>query len=169
MEKESPPSERRETANQANAQHSTGPRTAFGKQVSSQNATKHGLTGRRLLAEEVAAYERLVKDLKDDLDGTLTRTLLEEAAFILLRLHRAQIVEAALIAEAMDKRFGIKPILGPQSAIVDKLEELRATVRDVATRRRGNEISTGARERSNSKRSNSRGQTSPCEFCAGPA
>ena len=32
------------SANQLNAQSSTGPRTAEGKSVVSQNATKHGLT-----------------------------------------------------------------------------------------------------------------------------
>ena len=33
------------TANQANAQHSTGPRTATGKETSSQNNFRHGFTG----------------------------------------------------------------------------------------------------------------------------
>jgi len=36
-------------ANQANAQRSTGPRTAQGKQASSANAKSHGLTSRSAL------------------------------------------------------------------------------------------------------------------------
>jgi hypothetical protein len=49
-------------ANQANAQLSTGPRTEEGKQRSSLNALKSGLTGRTALlpTEDTAAYERHV-------------------------------------------------------------------------------------------------------------
>jgi hypothetical protein len=49
------------TANQANAQHSTGPKTAEGKSASSQNNLRHGFTGQfRLLAsEDPRAYEHL--------------------------------------------------------------------------------------------------------------
>lgn len=37
------------TANQANAQHSTGPKTEAGKASSSQNATAHGLTSKYII------------------------------------------------------------------------------------------------------------------------
>jgi hypothetical protein len=49
-------------ANQANAQLSTGPRTEEGKERSSLNALKSGLTGRTVLlsTEDTAAYERHV-------------------------------------------------------------------------------------------------------------
>src|SRR5689334_17711592 len=48
------------TANQTNAQLSTGPRSEEGKQRSSLNALKSGLTGRTVLlpTEDTAAYER---------------------------------------------------------------------------------------------------------------
>jgi hypothetical protein len=54
-----PVSERRLAANRANAQLSTGPRTAEGKAVSSLNAVKTGLCGRAVLLadeEEAEAY-----------------------------------------------------------------------------------------------------------------
>jgi hypothetical protein len=42
-------SPRRIAANQQNAQHSTGPKTAEGKARSAQNASSHGLFSPRLL------------------------------------------------------------------------------------------------------------------------
>jgi flagellar biosynthesis GTPase FlhF len=53
-------SERRLAANRANAQLSTGPRTAEGKAISSLNAVKTGLCGRAVLLadEEEAAHYR---------------------------------------------------------------------------------------------------------------
>lgn len=49
------------TANQINATHSTGPRTAESKHTSSQNARTHGLTSTKslLTSEELPEYERL--------------------------------------------------------------------------------------------------------------
>ena len=40
----------RAEANAANAQHSTGPRSANGKARSSTNALRHGLTAKQVLA-----------------------------------------------------------------------------------------------------------------------
>src|ERR1700724_283411 len=50
----------RAAANKANAQKSTGPRTAAGKQRSSLNALRHGLTGQTIVlpTEDLAAYQR---------------------------------------------------------------------------------------------------------------
>jgi hypothetical protein len=50
----------RAAANKANAQKSTGPRTAAGKQRSSLNALRHGLTGQTIVlpSEDLAAYQR---------------------------------------------------------------------------------------------------------------
>src|ERR1700693_1905973 len=46
--------------NRSNAQHSTGPRTDAGKQRSSQNALRHGLTARSAVipSEDPADYQR---------------------------------------------------------------------------------------------------------------
>ena len=55
-------------ANVANAQHSTGPRTEEGKQTSSRNALKHGLTASTVLipGEDPAAYAAFKNDLTAD-------------------------------------------------------------------------------------------------------
>ena len=53
-------SEKQHAANQANALHSTGPRTESGKAASRLNGLKHGLTGEMRLMphEDQAEYER---------------------------------------------------------------------------------------------------------------
>ncbi len=50
----------RAAVNKANAQKSTGPRTEAGKQRSSLNALRHGLTGQTVVlpTEDHSAYER---------------------------------------------------------------------------------------------------------------
>ena len=50
----------RAAINKANAQKSTGPRTEAGKQRSSLNALRHGLTGQTIVlpSEDLAAYQR---------------------------------------------------------------------------------------------------------------
>ena len=52
--------ERQIAANRANAQHSTGPRTAAGKLKSSRNAFRHGLSGSMPLDLHSAAEINLV-------------------------------------------------------------------------------------------------------------
>ena len=55
--------------NQANSQHSTGPRTAAGKQRSSLNALRHGLTGHVIVlpSEDHTAYESHTRRFFNDL------------------------------------------------------------------------------------------------------
>ena len=56
-------------ANQANAQHSTGPRTSEGKARSSRNSFQHGLTlGVLVVAdEEIEAFEAFIAEMRADL------------------------------------------------------------------------------------------------------
>src|SRR5438552_17698912 len=51
-------SDKKVNANRENAQHSTGPRTPEGKQRSSFNATRHGLTGQVNVRTEEAQKAR---------------------------------------------------------------------------------------------------------------
>jgi hypothetical protein len=61
-------SDQQQTANQENAQHSTGPKTDRGKAVSRLNALKYGLRARTLIitGEDPAEYEQLWTDLEAD-------------------------------------------------------------------------------------------------------
>ncbi len=60
--------ERRREINRANAQHSTGPRSAHGKLASSRNSLKHGLASGELIipGEDRAAFEALLNDLLEE-------------------------------------------------------------------------------------------------------
>ena len=56
-------------ANRENAQHSTGPKTPEGKQRSSLNATKFGLTGRTVVlpSEDLEVYAKFLQEWTDEL------------------------------------------------------------------------------------------------------
>src|SRR6202162_5210220 len=58
----------RAVTNKANAQHSTGPRTEAGKQRSSMNALRHGLTGQTVVlpTEDHSAYQRHSQSFLDE-------------------------------------------------------------------------------------------------------
>src|ERR1022692_3087918 len=93
----------RAATNRANSQHSTGPRTDAGKQRSSQNALRHGLTARIavLPSEDQAAYESHCRNFENEYQpATATETqLVQELADTSWRLNRIPILEASLIAE----------------------------------------------------------------------
>jgi ABC-type transporter Mla subunit MlaD len=74
-------------ANRANAQLSTGPKSSEGKQISSQNALKHGLTAQNPVLPT------------DDLDATETH-LVQSLADTSWRLNRVADLEAGLIHDA---------------------------------------------------------------------
>ena len=96
--------DRRAAINRANAQHSTGPRTDAGKQASSQNALRHGLTAQTavLPTEDPEAYQRHCRKFFDDYQpATATETeLVQELADTSWRLHRVPLLEAELLARA---------------------------------------------------------------------
>jgi hypothetical protein len=86
------------TANQANAQLSTGPRSAAGKARVSRNATRHGLTARHLVIadheqEEFAALE---SSLAAELDprGALEIVTFQELLHAAWNLQRFSRIEA---------------------------------------------------------------------------
>jgi hypothetical protein len=94
----------RTRANRANALLSTGPRTAAGKQRSSQNALSHGLTSRSpvLATEDPDAYQLHCRRFLDEYQpATPTETqLTQELADTAWRLNRIPSLETALLDRA---------------------------------------------------------------------
>jgi hypothetical protein len=86
--------------NRANSQYSTGPRTEAGKQRSSLNALRHGLTACTavLASENQAAYEQHHRQFLDEYQpANATETqLVKELADTSWRLNRIPILEADL-------------------------------------------------------------------------
>ena len=91
----------RAAINKANAQKSTGPRTAAGKQRSSLNALRHGLTGHTIVlpAEDHAAYQRHCRRFFDQFQpvGALEEQLVQSLADAAWRLNRVPALETNLL------------------------------------------------------------------------
>jgi hypothetical protein len=86
-------------ANRVNAERSTGPKTENGKEIASQNATKHGILSNHIQfrdAPEEVAYTSLMADLNASIDPTdpLQKLLAEELATASIRQGRAFGLEA---------------------------------------------------------------------------
>lgn len=81
--KQSATSDAQLAANRANAQRSTGPRTADGKARSSRNATRHGIYARRELAIENGPFEEdpdeVAEFLRESVEALAPRDVLETA------------------------------------------------------------------------------------------
>jgi hypothetical protein len=96
----------RTAINRANAQHSTGPRTDSGKQRSSLNALRHGLTAASavLPSEDRAAYDAHRRSFFDEYQpATPAETqLTQELADTAWRLNRVPLLEAELFSQSAD-------------------------------------------------------------------
>ncbi len=99
----------RASISRANSQHSTGPRTAPGKQRSSLNALRHGLTARTavLPTEDPEAYRRHIQQFLDEYaPATPTETqLVHEIANTAWRLNRIPLLETELFTQTPDPQF----------------------------------------------------------------
>src|SRR5262249_5285930 len=91
-----------------NAQHSTGPRTPEGKQVSRFNAMKHGLLAEVVVVddgfEDATAFHDLRARLRAECQpmGILEEIQVEEAAVAYWRMGRAVGYEAGHLREELD-------------------------------------------------------------------
>ncbi len=94
----------RAAINRANSQHSTGPRTEAGKQRSSLNAMRHGLTAASavLPSEDPAAYETHRRQFFAEYQpATPTETqLVQELIDTSWRLNRIPLLEAEVLNRA---------------------------------------------------------------------
>jgi hypothetical protein len=93
----------KQTANQANAQLSRGPKTPEGKAKSSLNTVKTGLTGRTVLlsSDDAAAYQQHVRDYEKELRpvGQRECDLAQSIADSAWRLSRVSALEMAIYAQ----------------------------------------------------------------------
>src|ERR1700704_6597947 len=92
----------RRLANQRNAQSSTGPVTAEGKETSKMNALKHGLTAMKpYLPSEEAEYVAFASSYNDRIQPETDFERLQAATAIDLqwRLRRIPVMEARLFAD----------------------------------------------------------------------
>lgn len=92
--------DRRREANKRNAQNSTGPRTAAGKERSSRNATRHGLLSQRMLLGDESEEElrALRQGMRQSLRpvGELEEELVERMVAATWRKRRGDRVELGL-------------------------------------------------------------------------
>jgi hypothetical protein len=92
----------RQTANAANAQLSTGPKSPVGKASSSQNARKHGLTAAELLIgpEDREEFDAKLADYQADVapQGVIQQTLFDELVAAAWNLRRIRRMETELCA-----------------------------------------------------------------------
>jgi hypothetical protein len=90
--------------NRSNARNSTGPRTEAGKQRSSQNALRHGLTARSpvIPSEDPAAYQQHCRLFMDEYHpATPTETqMVQQLADTSWRINRIPLLEADVLQRA---------------------------------------------------------------------
>jgi hypothetical protein len=100
-------SEAKLTANRANAQLSTGPRSSAGKAISRMNAVKTGLTGCTVLlpSDDAAAYRQHIAAYETELQpvGLRERELVQSLADIQWRLQRIPGLEMAIYARGREE------------------------------------------------------------------
>jgi hypothetical protein len=126
--------EARLNANQANAEHSTGPRTPEGKAAVAQNSATFGLFCSRDLVrpEEESEYFELRDSLESDLRPAtaMERTHAMEILHAAWRLRRCALVEANLLAPTLES--GLDPMEDDKTAAMTqaKVDRARAHARN---------------------------------------
>ena len=103
------------TANQANAQLSTGPRTELGKARSSQNHLTHGLCSRQfiILPGQQPEFDVLMAELRDATKplGAMEFDLFTQLAHASWKLRRCRNAEVEL--HSLSGIEGVDPLLAP--------------------------------------------------------
>jgi hypothetical protein len=130
--------------NQANSQYSTGPKSDAGKQRSSLNALRHGLTSKIVVmpAENPQAYQSHLKSLTDEYHPKgATETLLTQAlADAAWRLNRVGVLEANLLTASVEDQSKALANLSLHSQRLSRqFERTLAQLRDLQKIRRSHE------------------------------
>ncbi len=109
--------------NQANAQHSTGPKSVEGKRKSSLNALRHGLTGQIVVmpTEDLQAYQRHLESFTEEYrpKGPTEAHLVQALADTSWRLNRVAALETNLLTLGVASASG--PLLSAPQQIQDAL------------------------------------------------
>ena len=112
-------------SNRANAQRSTGPRTATGKSASSRNSLRHGLTAKQIVipGEDPAAYDSLRQELHEDYApaNAAEATLVDQIAEHTWRLQRVRRAETVTFARLMRERDTDRAM---SAALIDQYGDL---------------------------------------------
>lgn len=107
-------SEKKIIANQENALKSTGPKSLEGKNLSSQNAMKHGLLSKTLVVkgEAPASYKRFHEAIFADLQpiGAMETLLVEKIVNYAWRLRRATQAEALFMQDGLTSTWNAKTL-----------------------------------------------------------
>jgi len=132
--------------NRANAQHSTGPKTESGKQRSSQNALRHGLTSQIVVmpTEEIEAYQLHLKSFTEEYDpqGATEANLVQALADASWRLNRVVALETNLLMLDPESQFKALANLSMHSQRLSRQFERTVTqLRDLQKIRRAKEES----------------------------
>ena len=116
-------SSRQTEANRRNALLSTGPKTEEGKQLSRQNAIRHGLTAETVIVgvEDAAEYEALEAEIIAEYEpkSAVERELTLRLASLLWRLRRASLIETGLL------QVQLTPSSGSNDANLARPSDLR--------------------------------------------
>jgi hypothetical protein len=95
--------------NKANAQHSTGPKTSAGKQRSSLNALRHGLTGQLIVlpSDDLEAYQNHVQSFVEEYHpkGATEAQLVQSLADTAWRQNRVAALETNLLTLGAVREF----------------------------------------------------------------
>jgi hypothetical protein len=133
-------SERQKAANQANALHSTGPKTPEGKAAVRLNALRHGLLTRDVVlpGEDADAFEDLWNQVRANLSpvGPIEESLVDRVVNAMWRLQRSERAETALFhwrTQALKaNRLAIEARSYEQTIDFFGLEPPRITITDEA-------------------------------------
>jgi hypothetical protein len=114
--------------NRANSQHSTGPKTSHGKQRSSLNALRHGLTGQIVVmpTEDLHAYQLHLQSFTGEYDpqGATEAHLVQALADTSWRLNRVAALETNLLTLGVIS--GAAPLTNAPQQIQDAMSIVAA-------------------------------------------